>query len=123
MAGTKFGYENLDVWQEAVSFAAGIIGLVENITTERRHFRLLEQIEASAASVAANIAEGKGRFSKKEFTHFLYVARGSLYETMTFLAIFKKMGWLTNGQTDPFENQGKVIVGRIKGLINSIADS
>jgi len=44
--------------------------------------------------VALNISEGKGRFSKKEFKHFLYIARGSLYETVTMLQIFKKKQWL-----------------------------
>jgi four helix bundle protein len=44
--------------------------------------------------VALNISEGKGRFSKKEFKQFLYIARGSLYETVAMLQIFKKKNWL-----------------------------
>ena len=62
----KFGYENLEVWNKAVDFAVAVIDTVENISTDRKHYRLLEQIEASSTSVSMNIAEGKGRFSKKE---------------------------------------------------------
>ena len=34
-----------------------------------------------------------GRYSKKEFVQFLYIARGSLYEAVTLLMIFKKRDW------------------------------
>jgi hypothetical protein len=50
----KFGYENLDVWNKAVEFAVEVIGVVENISTDRKHYRLLEQIEGSSASVSMN---------------------------------------------------------------------
>ena len=86
----KFGYENLDVWDRAVDFAVKVIELVETIDTGRKHYRLLEQIEASSTSVSMNLAEGKGRFSQKEFIQYCYIARGSLYETVTLLEIFKR---------------------------------
>lgn len=85
----KFGYENLDVWNRAVDFAVRVIDFVETIDTGRKHYSLLEQIEASSTSISMNLAEGKGRNSKKEFIQFCYIARGSLYETMTLLEIFQ----------------------------------
>lgn len=81
----KFGYEDLEVWKRSVDFAVSVIDLTETIDTGRKHYRLFEQIEASSTSVAMNIAEGKGRFSRKEFIQYCYIARGSLYETMTLL--------------------------------------
>ena len=50
----KFGYEDLDVWNKAVEFAVEVIGLVESISTDRKHYRLLEQVEASSASISMN---------------------------------------------------------------------
>jgi len=44
----KFGYEDLDVWNKAVDFAVKVIETVEKISTDRKHFRLLEQIESSS---------------------------------------------------------------------------
>jgi four helix bundle protein len=88
----RFGYEDLEVWKRAVDFAVEVIDAVENISTNRKHYRLLEQIEASSTSVSMNLAEGKGRFSQKEFVQYCYIARGSLYETMTLLEIFKRKG-------------------------------
>jgi four helix bundle protein len=117
----KFGYEDLEVWNKAVEFAVRVIGIVENISTDRKHYRLLEQIEASSVSVAMNIAEGKGRFSKKEFVQYLYISRGSLYETMTLLEIFRRKNWISEERYSEIERQGKEIVSMLKGLIKSIS--
>jgi len=70
-------FEDLEVWCKAVEFAKGVIELAESVETDRKHFRLIEQLEASSTSIALNIAEGKGRYSKKEFVQFLYIARNS----------------------------------------------
>ncbi len=119
----KFAYEDLDVWSKAVDFAVRVIDLVDSIDTSRKHFRLLEQIEASSTSISTNIAEGKGRFSKKEFVHYCYIARGSLYETMTFLEIFKRVSWISESNIIPLRKEAISIASMIKGLINSIKKS
>jgi len=116
----KFGYEDLDVWNKAAEFAVEVIELVENISTHRKHYRLLEQVEASSASISMNIAEGKGRFSKKEFVQYLYISRGSLYETMTLLEIFRRKKWISDKDYSRLETDGKQIASMLKGLINSI---
>ena len=50
----KFAYENLEVWNKSVNFAVEVIDTVEKINTDRKHYRLLEQIEASSTSIAMN---------------------------------------------------------------------
>ena len=119
----QFGYEDLDVWNKAVDFAVQVINVVESITTDRKHYRLLEQIEASSTSVSANIAEGKGRQYTKEFIQYCYIARGSLYETMTLLEIFRRLQWISDDDCTELETRGKEIASMIKGLINSLAKS
>ena len=117
----KFGYEDLGVWNKATEFAVEVIELVEKISTDRKHYRLLEQVEASSASISMNVAEGKGRYSKKEFMQYLYIARGSLYETMTLLEIFRRKKWVSGEQYSKIETRGKEIASMLKGLINSIS--
>ncbi len=85
-----FAFEDLLVYQRALEFSVSIIDMIDRVETSRRHYRLIEQLEASSTSIAMNIAEGKGRYSKKEFKHFLFIARGSLYETITMLQILMK---------------------------------
>ena len=117
---SKLGHENLEVWNKAVDFAVKVIDIVEDAFGKRKHYRLLDQIEACSTSVAMNIAEGKGRYSKKEYIHYLYIARGSLYETMTLLEILRRKKWISDDNFGDIENHGKEIVAMIKGLINAI---
>ena len=116
----RFGYEDLDVWNRAVDFAVRVIELVETVDTGRRHYRLFEQIEASSTSVSMNLAEGKGRNSKKEFVQFCYIARGSLYETITLLEIFKRKTWISEADFSFIKSEGIEIASMIKGLINAM---
>ena len=49
-----FGYEKLLVWQRAIEWADRVLSIAENIETERKHFRLIEQVESSCTSVPMN---------------------------------------------------------------------
>lgn len=75
------GYMGLIVWQKALE----LFELVWKLTyvESKIDFKLRAQIADAAQSVSANIAEGYGRRSVKEYIQFLYVALGSAAETMT----------------------------------------
>lgn len=118
-----FGYEKLLIWQRAIEWADYVLSIAENIETERKHYRLIEQVEASCTSVPMNIAEGKGRYSKKEFVHFLYIARGSLYETMTLLEIFFKRQWIPQEEFVAVKNETREIAKMLNSFITSIKKS
>jgi four helix bundle protein len=120
MGYTEFGCENLEVWNLSVNFSKCVIKAVDDINCDRKHYRLIEQLESSAASVAANIAEGKGRYSKKEFAQHLYIARGSLYEAFTFLKIFNDSNWINSTVFSNLKEQGITIAKKITSLIYSI---
>jgi len=114
-------FKDLQVWQKSLIFANQVIDLIENLNTDRKHYRLIEQLEASVTSVPMNIAEGKGRNSSKEFIRFLYIARGSLYETLTLLEIFKLREWISEEQFTEMEESSSEIARMINGLIRSLA--
>lgn len=115
-----FGFKDLDVWRKAVKFAEAVISVTEKLDTDRKHFRLVENLEAAVVSIAANIAEGKGRYSKKEFVQFLYIARGSLYEAVTFLEVIKNKKWVGETEYDSLLKDAEEIAKMINGLISSI---
>ncbi len=120
MSGTKFSFEDLEVWQKAVDFAVSVIDIVETLNSDRNHYRLIEQLESSVTSISVNIAEGKGRNSKKEFIHYLYIARGSLFETITFLIIFYKKKWISVSKLNDLQIEGDIIGKQLSSLINAI---
>jgi four helix bundle protein len=104
-----------------MEFANRVIYLSEMLDTQRRHYRLVEQLEAAATSVPMNIAEGKGRYSHKEFRHFLFVARGSLNETMTLMDIFQSRGWIAPDDYSHLEDLSNEFGKMLNGLIRSIS--
>ena len=115
-----FGFKELIVWRRAIDFAKQVINIIDKINSDRKHYRILEQTEAAATSVAANIAEGKGRFSRKEFKQFLYIARGSIYETITFLNIMKELNWLSADEIYELEKKGLALNKMLNSLINKL---
>jgi four helix bundle protein len=77
-------------------------------------------MESAATSIPMNIAEGKGRYSKKEFSHFLMIARGSLYETLTLLEIFKFRSWISVNDYNKLEDQANEIAIKLNSLNKSL---
>lgn len=116
----EFRFKELKVWQKAVEFAVHVISKIENIKSEWKHYRIREQIEASVSSIAANIAEGKGRFSRKEFKQFLYISQGSIYETITFLNILKEINLLLFEEVKELETEGLVLNKMLNSLIKKL---
>ena len=51
-----FAFEDLEVYQRALDFSVTVIDVIDEIDTPRKHYRLIEQLEASCTSVALNIA-------------------------------------------------------------------
>jgi len=119
----QVAYKDLHVWQKSIAFASSVIQIIEDLNTDRRHYRLIEQLESAVTSIPMNIAEGKGRASKKEFIQFLYIARGSIYETLTLLEIFLRQDWITQDIYIELETASIEIIRMLKGLINSISHS
>ena len=93
MDDKDFSFRNLIVWQKAMQFAKQVYSLVGNFPAVEK-YALSDQIRRAVVSIASNIAEGCGRASNRDFAHFLSVARGSLYETMTQLELAKSVGYV-----------------------------
>jgi four helix bundle protein len=81
---TKF--EEIKAWQKAREVTRSIYEMTMN---ERfaKDFGLRDQIRRASISIMANIAEGFGRHSDKEFSYFLSIAHGSIAEVQSHLYI------------------------------------
>ena len=93
MEGQDFQYRNLIVWQKAMQFSKQVYRLTGHFPAAEK-YALSDQVRRAVVSVPSNIAEGCGRASNRDYAHFLSIARGSLYETMTQLEMAKELGYL-----------------------------
>lgn len=91
----EFLFKKLIVWQKAMKLSKEVYGLARQFPSEER-YALADQLRRAVASVPSNIAEGNGRSSNKDYAHFLAIARGSLYETITQLELAKEIGYITD---------------------------
>ena len=97
MAGAR-RFEDLLAWQLASELSADVFKLTDRPRVARDR-KFCEQIEAAAASPSANIAEGFGRFSPREFARFLRIARGSLFETRNHVLKARANGYITDEES------------------------
>ena len=118
--GGIFSFQNLKVWMKAVEFAEAVIQTINELEAPRKHYRIIEQLEAASTSVAMNIAEGKGRQTTKEFIQYLYIARGSLFEVVTLLIIFKNLGWIKNEKVIVLQKLAEEIAKMLNSLMKSM---
>jgi len=87
-----FAFENLHVYQKAVTFADAVCTITRELP--RGYFFLADQLNRASLSIAANIAEGNGRFTKGERRNFFGIARGSLHECVPLLELAARQGVL-----------------------------
>ena len=110
-------HHDLVAWQVLVELVGDLYRITETLpATETNGFTSL--IRRAAISVPSNIAEGAAHTTKREFSHYLSMARGSLSEIDTQLTIAKTLGYVENDE----EAQQKLdrVFGLIGGLLKSI---
>ena len=87
------GHKNLKVWQKAMDLAEEIYGETKKFPPSET-YGLSKQLRRSVVSIPANIAEGSGREHKREFLHFISIAKGLLRELETHLLIAGRLNYL-----------------------------
>lgn len=90
MTASVQSYRDLVVWQKSMGLAVEAYRLTR-LMPKQEEFRMTSQIIRAAASVPANIAEGHGRGTRKDYAHFISIARGSLSEVETFVLLVKAL--------------------------------
>ena len=87
----KFRFVDLEIWQDALEVAGRLFDIADSLE-QRRLYRFAEQLRGSGLSMSNNIAEGSGSNSKREFSHFLNIARRSTFENANVILVLEKRG-------------------------------
>lgn len=110
-------YRDLIAWQKAKTLALDVYVCTRKFPKDEI-YGLTSQMRRAAVSVPSNIAEGKGRYSRKEFVQFLYRARGSLLELVTQLSIAHELDYIDlpafRHLDQTAEELGRILNGLIK---------
>jgi four helix bundle protein len=113
-----FAFEKLIVYQKSVDFADAICQQTESFS--RGYGFLVDQLNRAAVSIAANIAEGNGRFTKPDRKHFFGIARGSVQECVPLLELALRRKLLSEDRHLQLKADLEEISRMLSGLINGL---
>ena len=105
----KFGFERLDVWQNAIDLTVKLYKITETFPKEEV-YNLTSQIRRAAVSVSSNIAEGNYRDTANDKARFVTIAYGSVMEIYNQIIVANKLGYI-----------GEDILSDLRGDISLIA--
>jgi four helix bundle protein len=105
-------YKDLVVWQKAMDLAVEVHRIAQRFPNYEL-YALSSQLRRAAVSVPANIAEGNARATPRDYAQFLAIARGSLAETETLLALAVRLEYIESADCllaeDLIQHIGRII--------------
>jgi four helix bundle protein len=110
-----FMFENLDVYQKAIDLTEQIVSLTESFP--RGYYFLADQLNRASLSIATNLAEGNGRYTKADRRNFFIVARASAQECVPLLELARRKQLVQEQPHRQLRDQIEVIAKMISGLI------
>ena len=114
-----FNFEKLETWHEAIAFADLVYQLTRNFPAEER-FGLTNQMRRAAVSISSNLAEGCSRSSKVDYSRFVEIATGSVFEVVSQATIGRNQGFLSQTEYEQVygaaEKQSRMLSGLRKSL-------
>ncbi|WP_459556366.1 four helix bundle protein [Lacunimicrobium album] len=113
-----FAFEKLLVYQKSIDFADEICAKTEQFN--RGYGFLVNQLNRDSLSIAANIAEGNGRFTKADRRNFFGIARGSVQECVPLLELAFRRNLIDEHLHRQLKEQLEEIARMLSGLINGL---
>ncbi|MGX8014043.1 four helix bundle protein [Mesorhizobium sp. ORM8.1] len=112
-------YRDLIIWKAALKLAVDCYSATKGFPNSEA-YGMTSQIRRSAASIAANVAEGHGRESTGAFIQFLRVAQGSLKELETHLILCGEVGLMVEAEVARLLGQTDEIGKMMRSMIRSL---
>lgn len=105
-------HEKLEVWQESMRLVKVVYEQTQSFPKEEL-YGLTQQMRRAAVSIPSNLAEGAAREGRKEYAHFINIARGSLAELDTQAKIAQMLGYTENvsALNEKMNQVGRLLTG------------
>lgn len=109
-------FRDLVIWQKGLEIAKLVYQLTGKLPKDEL-FGLVSQLRRASVSIPSNIAEGRGRSTRKDFVQFLHIAQGSLAELETQLILSRDLYAMDIDELlKEIEVEQKMLSGMIKKL-------
>lgn len=114
-----FHFEKFPVYIAAEKFNKDISYLLKNSSSISLSLR--DQLDRASSSILLNIAEGAGKYSKRDKRNFYTIARGSVHECVAILRLLRVRGFFDAEKFDNLYNQLDIISRMLSGLIKKMS--
>lgn len=115
-------FENIKAWQEARILVKMIYDVVKSNKNFGSDYKFGEQIQSAAVSIMSNIAERFSRRSTKEFTQFLFIAKGSAAEVQSQLYAALDQGYISQEKFNELYSKSDEVARLLSGFIKYLLD-
>ena len=115
-------YKNYEVWTESHDLVLFLYSHIAPNLPSNEIYGLTNQIKRAAYSIPFNIAEGCGRNSDKDFTHFLDISMGSAHELEYGISLINDLHFINQEQFQILNKRINVIKAMLINLIKSIRE-
>jgi four helix bundle protein len=109
-------FEDIIAWQKAKEMTL----VIYKLFATKNDFSFRDQIQRASVSVMNNIAEGFERKGDKEFSHFLYISKGSCGEVRSMLVLALELGYISDSDYDKVNTLSLEISRMLSGLIKTL---
>lgn len=113
-------FKQFEIWQLGFELTLACYQLTKHLPDEEK-FGLTSQMRRSSVSIPANIAEGCGRKSDKDFSRFLEIALGSSFEFETHFMIADQLGYLSSIDPQPMYELVNKVQRKTNALITTLS--
>jgi len=109
-------FEEIIAWQKTQELTVIIYKIFNNI----KDYSYKDQISRASISIMNNIAEGFERGSNKDFSKFLFIAKGSCGEVRSMVHLGQSLKYLTESDSMELINKTVEISKMLSGLIKTL---
>ncbi|MFA6269009.1 MAG: four helix bundle protein [archaeon] len=113
-------FKQLMVWQKSHEFTLAIYKVTVNFPISEQ-YSLVSQLRRASSSIGANISEGCGRKTQKDFANFLHNALGSCKECENHLMLSKDLGYLKENEFIELKGHIEEIGKMLNSFIQSVS--
>ena len=112
-------FEDFPVYMKSLGLIKEIDQLCKKIKGKELFF-LKDQLKRAASSVVLNMAEGSGKWTKKDKGNFYRISRGSVYECLAAVDLMSAFGQFDAETTEALKKMLKAISEDLQKLIITV---
>ncbi len=114
--------KELRVWQRGIELCKAVYEATDTFPRSEIH-GLTGQMRRAAVAIPSNVAEGRGRGTRRDYRQFVVIARGSACELETQTIVARELGFLSEGASGELLTSVRKVARMLNGLARALGSA